>query len=186
MLPHKRAPLVLLLLWGTLARAQPVEIKVVGAAEHKLKPDGLGWSLRGPGVERFSLAPGGTGEWLLRDTARKVVMRAERGVDGSLAVSGPTGIVHRVRFEGEQYRVVLPDGKLVVRAKVKPDKANIYDSSGQRLRHVKGKPDGFSVKDESGTRVDKIKGPSTLREASFFALGLDFGEEALLFCAGNP
>ena len=179
----RRLNLLALLLLGHAARGD--EIKVAGADEHKLKREGAGWSLRGPGVDHFTVMPGNGGECFLRDTTHHVVLHAQRGTDGTVEVHNGGAVVHRVRFEGEQYRLLTPDGALVVRVKVKRDKFNVYDAGGRRVRHGKAKPDGFSVKDEAGTRVDKIKGVGSLREASFFALGIDFGEEALLFCAGN-
>jgi hypothetical protein len=167
---------------GAEGRA-PARIEVKGAAKHVAERAGAGWSLRGPGADGQAVAPGAAGEWVLKDAAGRALLRARAGPGGEVQVLGDGRERCTARPDGDGYRLFAPGGALQVRVKVKPDKFNVYDSAGVRVRHGKAKEDGFSVKDASGAREAKIRGPRSLREASFFALGLDFGEEALLWRA---
>jgi hypothetical protein len=162
----------------------PHEIEVKATAKHVAQRDGAGWSLRGPGVDGQAVAPVSAGEWVLKDTAGRILLRARIGAGGEVLVASADGRERlTARPDGDGYRLFAPGGALEARVKVKPDKFNVYDAAGVRVRHGKAKEDGFSVKNASGEREAKIRGPRSLREASFFALGLDFGEAALLWRA---
>jgi hypothetical protein len=161
----------------------PERIEVKGAGVHVAERARVGWSLHGPGADGQAVVPGAPGEWLLEGAGGRVLLRARTGPGGEVQVVGDGDERLTVRPDGEGYRLFDAGGALRLRVKVKPDKFNVYDSGGARLRHGKAKADGFSVKGASGAREEKIRGPRSLREASFFALGLDFGEAALLWRA---
>lgn len=182
----RRAALTLALLAATATAARgadaaaPDVVKVKGAADHQARRSGAAWSLRGPGADGLSVLAGPPGEWLVQDAGGKPLLRARSGPGGEVQVTSADGRLMRTgRVDAEGYRIFAPDGALRVRVKVKEDKFNVYDGSGKRVRHGKVKEYGFSVKDEAGVREAKIEGPRSLREASFFALGLDFPEEVL-------
>lgn len=168
---------------ATGAVAGEIKVAVVGVGDFKLEPKDDGFSLRGPGVDHLVLARTAQG-FALRDRGN-VALEARREGAAILVRDGAGALVRTAQRDDEGLRLLGPGGALVARIKIKPDKFNVYDGAGARLRHGKQKEDGFSVKDEGREeRAIKVKGVRSLGAAAIFALPIDFREAALLWAAG--
>lgn len=98
-------------------------------------------------------------------------------------LDGDSNMVYRVKSDDEGLKLILPSSDLAARLKIKEDKFNIYNSSGNRIYYGKEKRGAILIRDDQGRDLTTINANRslTLLEAALLCLPVEPQYKSLLF-----
>lgn len=158
------------------------EVEVRGAEELRIaRPDARGARAFAGGAARGRIEPTPDGA-VARDEAGAILFTAARDGEQIRVLDGQGGPAFRLKLKDDSgFAVYGPDGNLRCRVKPKPDKLNVYDAQGVRVRHGKLKGGALIVRDGQDRQVLTIEGTRDLGRSGLLAAPIPEPVRALLW-----
>lgn len=163
-------------------RVAVTEIEVRGAEELRIaRPDARGARAFAGGAARGRIEPTPDGA-VARGEAGAILFTAARDGEQIRVVDGQGDPAFRLKLKDDAgFAIYGPDGDLRCRVKTKPDKFNVYDAQGVRVRHGKLRGGALIVRDGQDRQVLTIEGTRDLGRSGLLAAPIPEPVRALLW-----
>jgi hypothetical protein len=167
------------------ARAAP-EIEVSGTEPFRIgAPDASGARTFASGSARARIERQGEG-LVARGVEGELLFSASRDGDEIRVLDASGALAFRLKHKGDDgYAIRDRGGELVCRVKAKPDKFNVYDAQGARVRRGKFKRGTVVVRDGQDRVILTIAGARDLGRAGLLAAPIPELARALMWALAD-